>query len=155
MNYITLPEIGHVGYLVKDVDLFAKGFAAYFNLEKFVIYDFIPQRAWSYGKEIFDCKFRIALFTPDHGAKIELVEYVSGSNTPHEKFIIENGSGIHHIAYYVDNYEQCRDFFQSIDGGQIIFEAVIEDRVLGKRSSFYAIAPGYPSIIEISKKPKK
>ena len=155
MKSITLPAIGHIGYMVKDADLAAKNFTSYFNLDQFVVYDFIPQSAWCYEKEIFDCKFRIALITPDQGAKIELVEYVSGTNTPHEKFIAENGFGIHHIAYYVDNYEQCRDYFQSIDGGEIIFEAVIEDKALGKRSSFYATAPGYPSIIEISKKPKK
>ena len=152
MNSITLPEIGHIGYLVESADTFAKNLVESFNFTDYVVYDFVPKKAWCYTKNIYDCKFRIALCSPKCGAKIELVEYISGINTPHEKFIREHGQGIHHIAYYVDNYEEYRSYFQLLPGSEIIFEAEIEDEIMGKRSSFYATSSGYPSVIEISKK---
>ena len=153
---LKLPEIGHIGYLVEDVDRAAADFSASCDYPAFVVYDFVPKRAWSYGTEIFDCKFRIGICSPEQGAKIELIQFISGTNTPHEAFLKEHGPGIHHIAYYAtEEYDALREHFAALPGGRIIFEAEIEDEVMGKRCSFYAEAPGYPSIIEVSKRPTK
>ncbi len=152
---MNFPEIGHVGYMVESVDASVKKLGEAWGIQDFVAYDFVPQRAWSYGEEIFDCKLRIALGTPAAGAKVELVEYVGGTNTPHERFMREKGENIHHIAYYVDDYEAARAYVLSQPGGAIIFEAEIEDETLGKRRSFYCTYDGAPGVYEFSKKPTK
>ena len=152
---MQFPEIGHVGYMVESVDNAVKQMGAAWGIKDFVVYDFVPKRAWTYGQEIFDCKLRIGLGTPAVGAKVELVEFVSGTNSPHEKFMKEHGENIHHIAYYIDDYDAAKSYVLEQPGAEIIFEAEIEDEALGKRRSFYFTIPGAPGVFEFSKKPTK
>ena len=152
MKDLFLPQLGHVGFIVSNADKMAELYPA----EEVRVYDFIPTRAWSYGKSIYDCKLRIALVSPAvGGTKLEFVQFISGTNTPHESFFKQYGSSIHHIAYYVDNYDEIRSFCENGQDTRIIFEAEIEDAALGKRSSFYMEHDDYPCIIEFSKRPTK
>ena len=148
------PEIGHVGYMVDSADACAKELGKVWGIDDFVVYDFVPDRAWAYGEEISDCKLRIALGTPAVGAKVELVQYVSGTNLVMDNFVKEKGQNIHHIAYYVEDYDAWRAYVLE-NGASIIFEMEIEDEILGKRSSFYCEYPGVPGVVEYSKKPTK
>jgi catechol 2,3-dioxygenase-like lactoylglutathione lyase family enzyme len=151
MRHIDLPEIGHVGYIVGSADACARLFDAKYTR----VYDFIPTRAWAYGKPLEGCKLRIALYSPEVGAKLELVEPLSAEGTPMQDFFRECGENIHHIAYYVNNYDEIRSYFAALEGAKIIFEAEIEDEVMGKRSSFYVKVPDFPGVVEISKRPTK
>jgi len=148
----ALPQIGHVGYIVRDVEEAIQQFKMFCGIDDFIVYYFTPKRAWVNGEEIFDCCFKIGLSKGPCMPKIELVEPVSGEKTPPMSFIREKGQNIHHIAYYVDDYEYWREFYANLPGGKILFEAEIEDEVLGKRSSFYAVSDNLAGIIEISKK---
>lgn len=152
---MEFPEIGHVGYMVDHVDTSVEKMGEAWGIQDFVVYDFVPQRAWSYGKEIFDCKLRIALGTPATGAKVELVEFISGDGIPHQEFMRHVGQNIHHIAYYVDDYETAKLHVMSQPGAAIIFEAEIEDETLGKRQSFYCTYDGAPGVFEFSRKPTR
>jgi len=157
MKLPEYPEVGHVGYMVESADETAKKLGPLWGIEDFVVYDFVPSRAWAYGEEIFDCKLRLALGTPKAGPKIELVEYVSGTNLVMEAFMKEKGQNIHHLAYYFDTYEEYyawKDHMQEL-GGTIIFEAEIEDEAMGKRSTFYCEFPGVPGVFEYTKRPTK
>lgn len=147
-----LPQIGHVGYIVNNIEESVQQFKMFCGIDNFIVYDFIPKRAWVYGEEIFDCQFKIGLSTNSQMPKIELIEFVSGAKTPHLFFIRENGQNIHHIAYYVDDYEYWHEYYANLPGGKILFEAEIEDEVLGKRCSFYAVSDKLSGIVEISKK---
>ena len=88
---MEFPEIGHVGYMVDSADACAEQLGKVWGIDNFVVYDFVPSRCWAYGEEIFDCKLRIALGTPAVGAKVELVEYVSGTNLVMGNFLREKG----------------------------------------------------------------
>ena len=101
MTLKDLPELGHVGYMCEDVDHFAQMFGE----DRVRVYDFSPTRAWAYGEPIdaASCKLRIALYSPEHGAKQEFVKYVSGDNMAHKEFMDKHGEGIHHIAFNVDD----------------------------------------------------
>ena len=151
---MKFPEIGHVGYMVDNADACAEELGKAWGIDDFVVYDFVPGRTWAYGKEIFDCKLRIALGTPAAGPKVELVQYVSGTNLVMDNFVKEKGQNIHHIAYYVDDYDAWRAYVLE-NGASIIFEMEIEDEVLGKRASFYCEYPGVPGVFEYSKRPTK
>lgn len=157
MKVPEVPELGHVGYMVDNVDDCAKMFGTLWGIDDFVVYDFVPQRVWAYGEEIFDCKLRIAMGTPKVGPKIELIQYISGTNLVMNNFVKEKGQNIHHVAYYLDTYEEYnawKDYALEL-GGSIIFEAEVEDEVMGKRSSFYCEYPGIPGVFEFSKRPTK
>ena len=151
---MEFPEIGHVGYMVDSADACAEQLGKVWGFDNFVVYDFVPGRCWAYGEEIFDCKLRIALGTPAVGAKVELVEYVSGTNLVMGNFLREKGQNIHHVAYYVEDYDAYRAYALE-QGATIIFEMEIEDEVLGKRASCYCEYPGVPGVIEYAKKPPK
>ena len=151
---LKMPEIGHVGYLVSSAEEAAERFKKACCTEDFYIYEYTPMRAFSCGKEMFDCKLKIALGTPEQGAKIELIEVLSGRETPHFKDFTQSGEQIHHIAYYVDDmdvYDAWRAYYESL-GATFIFEAEVEDDVMGKRCCFYATLPGMPHVVEFCKR---
>ncbi len=154
MTLNDLPEVGHVGFLCEDVD----HFAGMFDSSRVRVYDFSPTRAWGYGRRPIDpasCRLRIALYSPEQGAKLEFVKYVSGENMCHKDYFEAHGDSIHHVAYYVNNFEEWHRYFSETEGCSIIFEAEIEDEAMGKRASFYGTAPGFPCVIEISTRPTK
>ena len=107
-----LPPIGHVGYMVANREKSVEELQRLLGIDNFLLYDFVPQRAWVRGKEIFDCKLKIAAGTFKNNVKLEIIEPVSGS-TPHREFLNSKGSGIHHIAFYSDRYEEWHDYFRS------------------------------------------
>jgi catechol 2,3-dioxygenase-like lactoylglutathione lyase family enzyme len=148
----TLPQIGHVGYIVRNLEESVQQFKTFCGIEDFIIYYFTPKRAWVNGEEIFDCRFKIGLSNNPCLPKIELIEPISGEKTPHFFFIREKGQNIHHIAYYVDDYEYWHRYYENLPGAKIVFEAEIDDEIQGKRSSFYAVSDKLAGMIEISKK---
>ena len=151
---LKMPEIGHVGYLVQSAEQAAERFKTVCGTEDFYVYEYTPQRAFACGKEMFDCKLKIALCTPEKGAKIELIEVLSGRETPHFKAFEQSGEQIHHIAYYVDDmheYDAWRAYYSGL-GATFVFEADVEDDVMGRRCCFYATLPGMPHIIEFCKR---
>jgi len=123
-------------------------FGQVFEIESSLIYDFLPKRAWVRGKEIMDCRFRIAMATLKNGSQIEMIEAVSGE-TPHKEFIDAGGQGIHHIAFYTDRYDQWINYFKGLDIS-ILFEAEAEDDIKGYRRCFYAEDPKLRCIVEFT-----
>lgn len=149
MTLRDLPEIGHIGFICGEVD----SYKTLFESERVKVYDFIPTRAWLHGAEMFDCQLHIALYTPKEGPRMEFIQYISGTDLEWKVFFDKHGAGIHHIAYYVKNYDEWREYFRTKPQTEVIFEAEIEDKALGKRRSFYAKTFDFPSLIEISTYP--
>ncbi len=151
---MKLPEIGHVGYIVSDVEATLESFRDLYCVEKYVLYDFVPKQAWCGGEEVHDVRFRILQILADKGPKIELIQVVSGEKTPPLKYLREKGPGIHHVAYYVEDYERWRGYYSKLPGAVISFEIVAEDAVMGRRRSFYVERPGTPGVLEFSERTK-
>lgn len=152
---MKLPQIGHVGYIVENLDKSIEQYKEFYCIEEYVIYDFVPTKAWVNGKEIKDCKFRIAQLIPQEGAKLELIQVITGSTTPQYTFLKEKGQNINHVAYYVDDYKAWHDYYERLPGANIIFEIMAEDETMGRRASFYAAQEGTAGLIEISMKTKR
>ena len=148
-----LPPLGHIGYVVEDVEANAGAFRIFMGIESFRIYDFVPNRVWADGKELFRCALRIAIGSTRGEVKVELIQPVSGE-TPHAVFLRERGPALHHIAFSVAEYEDWRDMYGS-SGARIVFEAEAEDEIIGYRRSFYARAEGMAGLIEITEIPRK
>jgi catechol 2,3-dioxygenase-like lactoylglutathione lyase family enzyme len=143
-----LPPLGHVGYVVNDVEASAERYRRSLGIESFRIYDFVPDRAWANGKKLSECALRIAIGNIKNDVKIELILPVAGE-TPHAFFLREKGPGLHHIAFYTKEYEEWYAFYTG-SGALIVFEAETEDEIIGYRRSFYAQVEGAAGLIEIS-----
>ncbi len=148
-----LPPLGHVGYVVADVEANAERYRQALGIENFRIYDFVPDRVWASGRELSACTLRIAIGSIKNDVKIELIQPVAG-DTPHARFLKEKGEGVHHIAFYSKDYEEWLAFYKS-RGAQIVFEAETEDDVIGYRRSFYAQVTGMVGLIEITEIARK
>jgi hypothetical protein len=148
-----LPPLGHVGYIVSDRDKCVQGLSRLLGIVDLVLYDFVPKRAWVEGREIQDCKLKIGVGLFKNGVKLEIIEPVSGS-TPHQEFLSRKGSGIHHVAFYSDRYEEWHEYFEK-KGARFLFEMEAEDDVIGYRRSFYAESPDYQGVLEITEIARK
>jgi hypothetical protein len=143
-----LPPLGHVGYIVEDVEAGAAAFRRSMGVDGFRVYDYVPLRAWADGRPLSPCRLRIGIGSLGDHAKLELIQPVEGM-TPQARFLREKGAGLHHIAFCTAQYEQWRERFEELGAG-IVFEAEVEDEVIGYRRSFYAEVAGMPGIVEIS-----
>lgn|GEM_PF-707804 len=147
---LEFPGIGHVGMVVRNLEECVERFSHIFGIDSFYVYDFQPKRAWVMGKEIEDCKFKIAMATLKNGSQLEMIEAVSG-DTPHKDFISRSAQGIHHIAFYTDKYNEWLEYFKSLNM-PILFEAEVEDEVKGYRRCFYAEDQQLCCIVEFTEK---
>jgi catechol 2,3-dioxygenase-like lactoylglutathione lyase family enzyme len=143
-----LPPLGHVGYVVEDVEACAALYAKILGIESFRVYEFTPMRAWASGAPLSPCRLKIGIGQLKNETKIELIQPVEG-DTPHERFLRKNGPGLHHMAFYSRQYEEWHDYFQGT-GAEFVFEAEAEDDVVGYRRSLYAQVPGLTGLIEIT-----
>jgi methylmalonyl-CoA/ethylmalonyl-CoA epimerase len=143
-----LPPLGHVGYIVEDIEAGADGFRRALGVGDFRVYDDVPRRAWAGGLPLSTCRLRIGIGSIGCHVKIELIEPVEGT-TPQARFLREKGPGLHHIAFPIARYEEWLDRFKELGAG-IIFEAEAEDEINGYRRSFYAEVAGMAGIVEIS-----
>lgn len=135
----SLTELGmeHVGFLVPDLEEAVNRFQTVYGIDDFVMYDFQPLRAWSYGEEVENYRLKIAMANINHQSSgIELIQHVSGKGV-HQDWIADGNQGMHHIAFKVDDYEYYRKHFLE-NGAKFLFESETEDDRIGYRRCFYA-----------------
>jgi catechol 2,3-dioxygenase-like lactoylglutathione lyase family enzyme len=148
-----LPPLGHVGYVVDDVEANAEKYRRSLGIENFRIYNFTPDNVWAEEEKLPGCTLRIAIGSIKNEVKIELIQPIAG-DTPHARFLREKGPGLHHIAFYTKDYDQWRAYFKD-KGAKFAFEAEAEDEIIGYRRSFYARVEGMVGLIEITEIARK
>jgi catechol 2,3-dioxygenase-like lactoylglutathione lyase family enzyme len=68
--------------------------------------------------------------------QIELIEPVEG-DAPHKRFLEERGEGLHHLGYYVDNYDEWRAYLKE-QGIGILMEGETTIEGMGRVRAAYA-----------------
>jgi hypothetical protein len=152
MRNRNFPNIAHLGYIVPDLRKNAEVFSVLHGITEFIYYDFKPIRAWSNGKEIFDCRFEIAMGTAG-STKIELIRPISG-DTPQMEFLRKTGGGIHHFSFQVDDFEEWKSYLENNPLVRNLFEAEVYDEVRGYRRCIYAQLSGSCPIVEFAEVPR-
>lgn len=149
MNSIVLPELGHVGLVVWDVEQYATYLADILGMDKFETYDFNATTARVRGKEIEGFCLKIGIGRFSNGVKIELIEPIEdgGFFTEHLKI---HGNGLNHLAFYVEDLQKWRSYFVK-KGLPILFEANVFDRKRGERHVFYTKMNGLNYYYEFAK----
>ena len=147
---LKFPGIGHAGMVVRNLEECVERYREVFGIDSFLVYDFRPMRAWVMGEEIFDCKFKIAMATLQNGSQLEMIEPVCG-DTPQMDFITSGRQGLHHLAFYTDQFDGWLAHFKGLNA-PILFEAEAEDDIKGYRRCFYAEDKGLNCIVEFTSK---
>lgn len=143
-----LPEMHHVGYVVRDLNKTIEEFRQRYAIaETPAIYDFKPMRTWTDGKEVDGCHLRICKLQIQDSLAAEIIEHVSG-DVEHKRFIEATGGGLHHVAYRVDRYDAYRQYMVDL-GGFPVFEQEAEDDLQGYRRSIYFLFRESQSVVEI------
>lgn len=146
-------RIHHVGFIVGDIDKAIQHFIDFYNVPGFNIYDFVPNKVWSYGKEVQNYRLRIAMSTSAiNQTGIELIQPITGEGV-HRDFLSSGRSGLHHVCISTDNdYSLLKERFLK-KGYEFIFESETEDNTIGYRRCFYAQDKDTEMIIEIKESP--
>ena len=146
-------EFSHIGFVVDDLDKNIAYLADLFKVSKFICYDYTPDIAYADGTRIENCSLRLALGTSDiYEFSIEIIQPDTGE-TPHKRYLEENGSGLNHIAFSVSDYDAYRAALAEVEGSRIIFEADFTDDIKGRRRSFYITNPMFAGVMEITEIP--
>ena len=131
---LKFPEVGHIGVVVRDIEKVVRHYSSVFGIGPFEVYDFEPRKTWVHGKEVKPFRMKIAV-TDAGSAKLELLQVIDG-DPPHRDFLNTHGEGLQHLGFYVENYDEWKSFVEE-EKIELLYEAVIEDDVRGRRRAFY------------------
>ncbi|MFH1138340.1 MAG: VOC family protein [Pseudomonadota bacterium] len=102
----TLPALGQVGIVVKDLDRAVSHYRDVFGLGPFQIFEFAPEKHWLKGKPL-PIKLKIALAAMG-SVHLELIQPLEG-DAPHRWFLDKNGEGVQHLGFYIEDYDGWLD----------------------------------------------
>jgi methylmalonyl-CoA/ethylmalonyl-CoA epimerase len=132
---LKLPELGHVGLVVDNVENYANLLSDKFGMHEFDIYYFEPSIAMVKGKIIESFKLKIAISEFINKVKIELIQPINDGGF-YSQYLKQHGNGINHLAFYVEDMKRWREYFLE-NGCKIFYEATVQDEIRGKRDVFY------------------
>lgn len=132
---IKLPELGHIGLVVNNVENYANLLSDKLGMDKFDIYYFEPSIARVNEKKIESFKLKIAISEFNNKVKVELIEPIIDGGF-YREYLKQKGNGINHLAFYVQDIKRWREYFLE-NGYKIFYEAIAQDKIRGKRQIFY------------------
>ena len=145
-------KIHHVGFIVANLEEAINYFKETYCIKDFQTWEFNPMSAKVNGIPVEEYKLRVAMGSfPDGDTKLEIIEPVTPLGC-HYNYIQERKKGIHHLCFTADNYDYWYSHFQN-KSVNFIFEAEIEDDIIGYRRCFYAEDKQAGLIFEIREAP--
>lgn len=132
---LKIPELGHIGLVVDNVENYANLLSDKLGMREFDIYYFEPSIARVKGEKIESFKLKIAISEFINKVKIELIQPIIDGGF-YSEYLKQNGNGINHLAFYVQDIKKWRKYFLE-NGCKISYEAIVQDKIRGKREVFY------------------
>jgi methylmalonyl-CoA epimerase len=132
-NLPAFPPVSQVGVVVRNLDKAMEYYKETFGIGPFMVFDFVPEKHLVRGKPL-PVKLRIGVAQMGP-VGLELIEPVEG-DAPHKRFLEEKGEGLHHLGYYVDNYDQWMDYLEQ-QGIGILMEAETTIEGMGHARAAY------------------
>jgi len=106
----SLGKQMQLGFIVRDLDEALRVFTEDFKVGPFIIIEEAlgDRRFVHRGKE---SPLQMSLALSYHGStQIEFITQTNDAPSPYTEFLAEGREGLHHIAFYPDDYEQaCKD----------------------------------------------
>lgn len=104
MADFQLPELHHVGIVVRDRDATIRYYREIMGITSFFSYDAPMPRALVHGNPT-PCDLRVG-FALLGNTVIELLQPLDRVS-PHFHFLEEHGEGMHHLGFLVSNVDDC------------------------------------------------
>jgi hypothetical protein len=98
---------------------------------------------------IEDFRLKIGIGCFPNEVKIELIEPIADGGFFTEHLEI-HGNGFNHLAFYVEDLEKCRSYFEN-KGLPIVFKVKVFDEIRGERRVFYTKLNGLNYYYEFAK----
>ena len=143
--------IHHIGFVVRSVNETIEKFEDDYGITGFTIYEFAPQKVWSYGDLIANYKLKIAMLNTENGCTIEIVEPIEGTAL-HSEFLEQGNKGFHHVCFSVDNFDYWKEKILA-QGKVILFECETEDDSIGFRRGLFSQDTELDMVYEIKEIP--
>jgi len=97
---VTLPPVGHIGIVVRDIEKTVDYYSSVFGIGPFSILEYDIQGAILRGTP---CNGRIKVAAAQQGPlALELVEPL-GEEGFYSEFLRQKGEGLHHLGFHVDD----------------------------------------------------
>jgi 4-hydroxyphenylpyruvate dioxygenase-like putative hemolysin len=107
---LGLPPVSQLGVIVRDVDKVAHYYESLFGVGPFTIYDFEPEQH-IYNGEPTRAKIRMGKAMWGN-MELELLQPLEGKS-PHMDFFRQHGEGLHHLGFFVPNFDElCENFLR-------------------------------------------
>ena len=90
-----------------------------------------------------DGKFKIGIFQQD-GIQIELIQPISGDDQLYSKFLNERGEGLHHVGYWVEDYDEALQKMKDMG-----IRVLVDGDVYGIRYSYFDTEAECGFIVEL------
>ena len=152
MDELKKYSIHHVGLVVPDLDATVQHWKDYYGVTDFKYWTFNPMKAWVYGQPVEEYKLNVAMGTiHPGGCNVEIISPITEYGY-HYDFVKSGKTGLNHICFSTDNYDSTRAHFLE-KCGTFLFEAEIEDDIVGYRRCFYAEDTSGDFVYEIREVP--
>lgn len=104
----VLPELGHIGVVVRDVERAAEYYTSTFGIGPFKIFDYRFENGTLYGRP---ASFKLKLgFARMGQVMFELIQVLEGE-TIYKEFLDKKGEGLHHLGFYVSDIDERLEAF--------------------------------------------
>lgn len=100
---VTLPALGHVGVVVKDLDKVMEYYSSTFGIGPWRVAEFDVHEVMV-RDQVHLVKTRVA-FAQLGPVELELIEVVSGRSI-HSEFLDEGREGVHHLGFFLSKDEK-------------------------------------------------
>lgn len=100
---LKMPKLGQVGIVVRDIDETISYYKEAFGIGPWAVFTGEPVECVERGKRI-TFKGKMAMAQTGR-VELELIQILEGRSF-HSDFLEERGEGIHHIGFFVNNFEE-------------------------------------------------
>ena len=100
---LKMPKLGQVGIIVKDIDETISYYKKAFGIGPWAVFTGEPVECVEKGKRI-TFKGKMAMAQTGR-VELELIQILEGRSF-HSDFLEERGEGIHHIGFFVNDFEE-------------------------------------------------
>jgi methylmalonyl-CoA/ethylmalonyl-CoA epimerase len=102
-NKLKVPKLGQVGIVVRDIDETTRYYKEAFGIGPWAVFEGEPVECVEKGERI-NFKGRMAMAQTGR-VELELIQIIEGRSF-HSDFLEEHGEGIHHIGFFVNDFEE-------------------------------------------------
>jgi catechol 2,3-dioxygenase-like lactoylglutathione lyase family enzyme len=142
-----LGEVRQLGYVVKDLEAACAFWTGVLNVGPFVVIEEgIGDRDYMHRGRETDVGFKLG-FCYCGDVQVEFVQQIGAAPSPYSEFLAQGREGLHHMAFFPDDYEQARAELLRRGLSEI---ACVQTRDGVRQNSFFEGPPEVGYLIELT-----